>query len=149
MAMPILLQPACSDWPALCWIEAHPGLAAWLQFLGAVGALGLTYASLRTTVTIAKAQLDYQVGSARREMLSLHEAAINAAEELIETMKSVRDELADANYRQAWATGRGPRIGRLERRRGYAEQYLVVRLGGKAMDAMQLVLNSYNLFLDT
>jgi len=159
MAMPILLRPACSDWPAFCWIEAHPGLAAWLQFLGAVGALAFTYASLRTTVSLARAQLQYQTRhderqrtesrqSARRELEALHNAAIAAVTQLTNTMDYWRAKLAEADVRSALSKGPKFWISLIEDRNRLLVQFPFERLGDvKAIDDMKRVGECFGLFL--
>ena len=43
----VLAKEPCTGWSGLCWIESHPGLASWVQAVGAISALilavGLPY----------------------------------------------------------------------------------------------------------
>ncbi len=40
----VAAQAPCADWSALCWVEGHPGLAAWVQAFGALIALAIAIA---------------------------------------------------------------------------------------------------------
>lgn len=44
-------EPICTDLAVLCWIEAHPGLASWVQAVGSIAAImaavGVAWMSVR------------------------------------------------------------------------------------------------------
>ena len=87
----------CSDFAALCWIEAHPGLASWLQAIFSVAAVVVAI-----LVPMIMASNERR---RRQERLSRH--ALDAAGTVAAAIEVLANAAADAEKRKVFGVSGG------------------------------------------